>query len=182
MSDLSHHYEALDRALKRIGIILIDDHGHIRSGKSAQCVALLRKILLLTSSVLAQQMLLRGCPSHAPDKRLVISAFDLVREKIKYSPSITVEQFFKEVGAYCSSKSLSHHHPPTILCCCCNLSLPFSQSINQSIRYPPETVRFSPHAFISPSSLLLTSLHFITGICSAQDLSLTEASDLRAGH
>lgn len=105
MSDLSHHYEALDRALKRIGIILIDDHGHLRSGKSAQCIALLRKILLFTSSVLAQQMLLRGCPSHAPDKRLVISAFDLVREKIKYSPSITVDQFFKEVRTVARSSS-----------------------------------------------------------------------------
>jgi hypothetical protein len=128
MSDLSHHYEALDRALKRIGIILVDDHGHLRSGKSAQCIALLRKILLFTSSVLAQQMLLRGCPSHAPDKRLVISAFDLVREKIKYSPSITVDQFLKEVRTaylsyiYGSSLFLSYSSRRP-LCCDCFIGL-----------------------------------------------------------
>jgi len=96
MTDINNSYEALDRSLKKVGILLIDDKGHLRGGRSEQCVDLLRKICLHTSSVVAKQMLLRGCPTHAPDKRLIAAAFELARDKAKYSPSITVDQFLKE--------------------------------------------------------------------------------------
>lgn len=109
MLDTTSHYETLDRSLKRIGIILIDDHGLLKQGKSTQCIVLLRKILLFTSSTVEKQMLLRGCPTHAPDKRLVSTAFDLLREKIKFSSPISVDQFFKEVCYYTYNIKLIMH-------------------------------------------------------------------------
>ena len=97
MGDVNNHYEALDRSLKKIGIVLVDDLGLLRNGKSAQCIDLLRKLLLCTSTTVAKQMLLRGCASHSSDKKLVSTAFDLARDKVKYSPTLTAEQYFKEV-------------------------------------------------------------------------------------
>jgi hypothetical protein len=97
MGDVNNHYEALDRSLKKLGIVLVDDLGLLRNGKASQCVDLLRKILLGTSVPVAKMLLQRGCPSHATDKKLVSAAFDLVRDKVKFLPSLTVDQFFKEV-------------------------------------------------------------------------------------
>lgn len=97
MGDINNHYDSLDRALKKIGIVLVDDLGLLRHGKASQCLDLLRKLLLGTSVALSKQLLQRGCPSHATDKKLVSSALDLVRDKVKFMPSLTVEQFFKEV-------------------------------------------------------------------------------------
>ena len=91
-------FENLERSLKRIGIILVDDHDYLRQGRPAQCIDLLRKLLLFSSSVVAKQLLLRGCPSHAPEKRVVTCAFDLVREKVKHFPAISTEQFCREVS------------------------------------------------------------------------------------
>ena len=97
MGDVNNQYEALDRGLKKIGIFLVDDLSLLRNGKAMQCLDLLRKLLLQTSIILTKQILTRGCPSHASDKKLVTTAFDLVRDKIKFMPSITVDQFLKEV-------------------------------------------------------------------------------------
>lgn len=79
MNDLANNYELMERAVKRLGILLVDDHGYLLGGRPSQCIDLMRKLLLFTSTVVAKQMLLRGCPSHAPDKRVVISAFDIIR-------------------------------------------------------------------------------------------------------
>jgi hypothetical protein len=97
MGDVNNHYEALDRSMKKLGIVLVDDLGLLRNGKAAQCVHLLRKLLVGTSIVVAKLLLQRGCPSHASDKKLVSAAFELVRDKAKFMPSLTVDQFFKEV-------------------------------------------------------------------------------------
>jgi hypothetical protein len=97
MGDVNNHYESLDRSLKKIGLILVDDLGLLRNGKASQCIDLLRKLLLCTSPIIAKQMLLRGCATHSSDKKLVNAAFELVRDKAKFSPTVTVEQFCKEV-------------------------------------------------------------------------------------
>lgn len=99
MGDATNNYETLDRALKRIGIILVDDSGLLRNGKSSACVDLLRKLLLNTSVPMAKLLLQRGYPSQAPEKKLVSAAFELVRDKVKFMPSLTVDQFFKEVSS-----------------------------------------------------------------------------------
>lgn len=98
MGDVNNHYDTLDRSLKKLGIVLVDDLGLLRNGKASQCVDLLRKLLLGTSVPLAKMLLQRGCPSHATDKKLVSAAFELVRDKVKFLPSLTVDQFFKEVN------------------------------------------------------------------------------------
>ncbi len=96
MGDINNAFETLERALKKIGIVLIDDHDDIRNGKPSQTIALVRKVLLSTSTAVAKLMLLKGCPSHATDKKLAITAFDILRES-KQSPNISVDQFFSQV-------------------------------------------------------------------------------------
>lgn len=96
MGDVNNAFETLERSLKKIGIVLIDDHDEIKNGKPSQIIALVRKILLSTSTVVAKQMLLKGCPSHATDKKLAITAFDVLRES-KQAPNISVDQFFSQV-------------------------------------------------------------------------------------
>jgi len=94
MSDINNFYEKLDRSLKRLQIILVDDFEEIKRGSPAPTVALIRKLLFNTSTIVMKYMLLRGCPSHVSDKKVVISLFDLLRETVKFSPSITIDQFF----------------------------------------------------------------------------------------
>lgn len=96
MGDVNNAYETLERSLKKIGIVLIDDQEDIKNGKPSQIIGLVRKILLATSTIVTKQMLLKGCPSHATDKKLAITAFDILRE-IKRPPSISVDQFFSQV-------------------------------------------------------------------------------------
>ncbi|KAJ1443759.1 Centrosomal spindle body, CEP44-domain-containing protein [Ochromonadaceae sp. CCMP2298] len=96
MSDINNSYETLDRALKKIGLVLVDDHGLLRAGKPTACLDLLRRLMLHSSPLVAKQMLMRGCPSHSADKRLIAAAFELARDKAKYSPSITVDQYLRE--------------------------------------------------------------------------------------
>lgn len=100
MTDINNFYEKLDRSLKRLQIILVDDFEEIKRGSPAPIVALIRKLLFHTSTIVMKYMLLRGCPSHVSDKKVVISTFDLLRETVKYSPSITIDQFFNTVSLY----------------------------------------------------------------------------------
>jgi hypothetical protein len=97
MGDINNYYEKLDRSLKRLSILLVDDFEEIKKGNPAPIVALIRKLLFNTSTIVMKYMLLRGCPSHVSDKKLVISLFDLLRETVKYSPNITIDQFFNTV-------------------------------------------------------------------------------------
>lgn len=92
-SEIRNHFENLERALKRISIILVDDFDEIQRGSPGPCTSLIRKLLLGTSTAVMKSMLLRGIASHASDKKIILGAYDLLRESIKYSPSITTEQF-----------------------------------------------------------------------------------------
>lgn len=98
-TNIQHYFEKLDRALKRLGIILVDDYEEVKKGVSAPIVALVRKLLFNTSTIVMKYMLLRGCASHVSDKKVVISLFDLLRETVKYSPPISIDQFFTAVRA-----------------------------------------------------------------------------------
>lgn len=102
MSDINNYFEKLDRALKRLSIVLVDDFEEIKKGTAAPCVALIRKLLFNTSTTVMKFMLLRGCPSHVPDKKVVISLFDLLRETVKFSPPISIDQFFSVVCIFTS--------------------------------------------------------------------------------
>lgn len=99
MTDIHNGYEQVERAMKKVGLQLVDDNQDLKSGKPHQFVALLRKLLIGTSTIVAKQLLGRGCPSHASDKKLVITAFDILRDA-KQAPSISVEQFFNPVSLF----------------------------------------------------------------------------------
>jgi hypothetical protein len=96
MGDINNAFETLERSLKKIGIVLIDEQEDIKNGKPSQVIALTRKVLLSTSTAVAKQMLLKGCPSHATDKKLAIAAFDVLRDS-KLAPNISIDQFFSQV-------------------------------------------------------------------------------------
>lgn len=96
-TNIQHYFEKLDRGLKRLGIVLVDDFEEVKKGVAAPIVALVRKLLFNTSTIVMKYMLLRGCPSHVSDKKVVIALFDLLRETVKYSPPISIDQFFTSV-------------------------------------------------------------------------------------
>eukprot|EP01031_Cornospumella_fuschlensis_P034920 gene34920-42289_t len=54
----------------------------------------MRKLLFSTSSQVMKTVLLRGLASHNSDRKLLVGIFDLLRDNLKFSPTITVEQFF----------------------------------------------------------------------------------------
>jgi hypothetical protein len=93
-TNIQHYFEKLDRGLKRLGIVLVDDFEEVKKGVAAPIVALVRKLLFNTSTIVMKYMLLRGCPSHVSDKKVAIALFDLLRETVKYSPPISIDQFF----------------------------------------------------------------------------------------
>ncbi len=95
--NLNNSYEAMERALKRLGVFIVDDTEEIRRGMPGPLVALMRKLLFQTSVMVMKIMLLRGCPSHITDKKVVLAVCDLLREQMKYNPVISIEQFFTPV-------------------------------------------------------------------------------------
>jgi hypothetical protein len=100
MSDANSCFENLERNLKKISIVLIDDFEEIKKGTPGPVISLIRKLLFNTSTVMMKSMLLRGVASHVPDKKLIIATFDLLRETVKYSPQITIDQFFSTVSYF----------------------------------------------------------------------------------
>ena len=100
MADVNNYFESLERALRKISIVLVDDYEEIKKGMPGPTISLMRKLIFNTSTIVMKNMLLRGVASHVTDKKLVIAAFDLLRETIKHSPGITVDQFFSSVMVY----------------------------------------------------------------------------------
>jgi hypothetical protein len=96
--NLNNSHEAMERALKRLGIYIIDDTEEFRRGMPGPIVSLMRKLLFQTSVMVMKIMLLRGCPSQISDKKVVLAACDLLREQMKYNPVISVDQFFSAVS------------------------------------------------------------------------------------
>lgn len=100
MTEINNYFEALERSLKKISIILIDDFEEIKKGFPGPTISLIRKLLFHTSTIVMKNMLLRSVASHVTDKKLVIATFDLLRETIKHSPGITIDQFFSNVSYF----------------------------------------------------------------------------------
>lgn len=107
-TDIASAFELMDRAVKRLCINIVDDFEELKRGTPRPMVALLRKLLFYTSTLVMKQMLLRGCPSHVSDKKVVIATFDLLREQMKFSPTITIDQFFSQVSSLNSPPSLPY--------------------------------------------------------------------------
>lgn len=97
-SDINNCFSKVERALKKLSITVVDDYDEIKRGNPSPIVALLRKLMFSTSTVVMRQLLLRGCASHVSDKKVVIAAFDLLRDTIKYSTPISIDQFFSMVS------------------------------------------------------------------------------------
>lgn len=96
-ADINNYFNKLERALRKLSIIVIDDFDEIKRGNPLPVVALMRKLLFSTSTVVMKQLLLRGCASHISDRKVVVSAFDLLRDTLRHSSPISVDQFFSMV-------------------------------------------------------------------------------------
>jgi hypothetical protein len=96
-ADINNYYDKAERALKRLSIFVVDEYEEMKRGNPVPIVGLMRKILFSTSTTVMKQMLLRGCASHVSDKKFIIAVFDLLRDTVKHSPSITIDQFFTMV-------------------------------------------------------------------------------------
>jgi hypothetical protein len=98
MDVVTNSYETLERGLRRLSIVILDEQQDLRRGMPGPLVALMRKLLFQTSVAIMKTMLLRGCASHVSDKKVVIAVFDLLREEMKFSPACSIDQFFSPVS------------------------------------------------------------------------------------
>lgn len=112
----------LDRALRAVGIPL-RKYEEVKRGEAQACLALLRRLLFFTSREVAAQAAVRAGPPQAlaqttsgpaasaqlqlqqqqphslngmSDRRIVLLAFDLLRDVCRFSPVLTPEQFLSK--------------------------------------------------------------------------------------
>lgn len=97
VGDSNNMWITLERSAKRAGVPL-HEFPLLRNGDPGQCVELLKFLLFFMSREVAADMIARKCTEHSPDKRIVLAAFDLIREAMKVSPGLTVEQFMGNVS------------------------------------------------------------------------------------
>jgi hypothetical protein len=145
MNEINNYFETLERSLKKISIILIDDFEEIKKGTPGPIIALIRKLLFSTSTIVMKNMLLRGIASQVSDRKLVVATFDLLRETIKHSPPITIDQFF-------SSGFASHK-----LTMVSKIAEYVSNVDRTTVRTPHKTTVVVPNEALSRLSLISSS-------------------------
>ena len=96
-TQIKNNYEKLDRALRKIGISLTDENNELKTGGSIPCMSLVRKIVLSSSSEVAHKISMKNCTVQSSDRKVLLSTFEMMREFLKYSPPISIDQFFAPV-------------------------------------------------------------------------------------
>lgn len=102
MSDLdaiSGHLDRLERSLRRLSVQLVDNNHELERGSPSAFICIFRALLLVLSPIASRKMRIRGCPggTKTPDRTLLVSAFDFLRDEVKINPTITIDQFFSLV-------------------------------------------------------------------------------------
>ena len=95
IGDLKNSTELFNRWLKVVGVPKAEYQNF--NGHPAQCVLLLKCMLLTMHPDVINEMSVRGCNLSSRDKKIVIAAFDILRDYNRLSPSITIEQFMTKV-------------------------------------------------------------------------------------
>ena len=91
--DVLNAYRLLESSLKQLCINVRDFEPNLSDGDGVVCAKILRILLLQSCRDVALMMLGRNVSSSSGDRRIVLSAFDLLRENSIMSPSISAEQF-----------------------------------------------------------------------------------------
>lgn len=92
-SDVMNAYRLLERSLKACSIRIRDFEPNVSDGDGVAYAKILRILLLQSCRDVALMMLERnGLSANSSDRRIVLSAFDLLREN-RMAPSISAEQF-----------------------------------------------------------------------------------------
>jgi len=99
-ADLNQQYSLLDKALKKISIVLVDEFEEIQNGSCQALLIILRKLLFSTSTVIAKTMKSIKCTNKMDDLKVVLSFFSYSRDIIKFSPGVSVDQFFSKVRLF----------------------------------------------------------------------------------
>ena len=88
-SDVMNAYRLLERSLKACSITIKD----FEPEDGTACTKILRILLLQSCRDVTMMMLGRSVSANSSDRRIILSAFDLLRENRIMAPSISVEQF-----------------------------------------------------------------------------------------
>jgi hypothetical protein len=113
IGDLKNSLEILQRGLRGLGISKHDYETFVDGiGHPAEFVQMLRRLLLTLAPEVITDVNSRGCTLASRDKKLVIVAFDILREHMHISPCITVEQF---LGSTSSTSSAFIEHKIMII-------------------------------------------------------------------
>ena len=88
----------LERSLRQLSIQLERElYEDVKQGEVSSCLLLLRELLYNTSaSVTNELVLVRSCPSTCSDRKLVLVALDILRERARVTPQISAEQFLNK--------------------------------------------------------------------------------------
>lgn len=93
--DISSVYRLLDRSLKTLGITIKDFEPNLSDGDGVTYTKILRILLLKSCRDIAIKMISKGVSCEAGDRRIVLTAFDILREN-GYSPNISADQFLSK--------------------------------------------------------------------------------------
>ena len=87
----------LERALRPLGVPL-KPYEECKRGAAGACMSLLKRLLFHTSSQVASQVAARhaGSLNSLSDRKVVLLAFDILRELSRFSPPLTPEQFMSK--------------------------------------------------------------------------------------
>lgn len=90
--DVQNTLQKLERSSRKIGMST-NTYPLLASGDPSHCLEFAKHLLFYVSKEVASEMISRRCTEQSPDKRIVLSFFDILREKSKASPPISAEQF-----------------------------------------------------------------------------------------
>lgn len=93
--DISSVYRQCERSLKTLGITIKDFEPNLSDGDGVTYTKILRILLLKSCRDIAIQMISKGVSCEAGDRRIVLTAFDILRENC-YSPNISADQFLSK--------------------------------------------------------------------------------------
>lgn len=103
--DIINTFNTLERCLRTLNIHLTkSDYNTLKEGDNEMIMLLIKQLCFDTSSDMLKEMLARNCSSSCNDKKIIITVFDVLRDRVKISPSISCDKFL--VNGYIEYKIL----------------------------------------------------------------------------
>lgn len=95
--EFTQQYQLFAQSLKKVFIVIVDEHESIKSGDCQGFMMILRKLLFSTSSVIINVLQTRSCTIALNDLKTVIAFFEFLRDIVKKPAGISIDQWFSQV-------------------------------------------------------------------------------------